>query len=124
MTGRIGLLLASVFILISASAPAKKKEKTVLPEVVLRAQTVLVVIQPDAGEPISDPAANRKAQEQVEKALMTWGRFRLAVDASTADLVIAVKKGSGKVANPTISGGPVDNRPVILETTDNQIRIG
>ena len=103
---------------------AKKKEKVLLPDFVLKAQTVVVLILPDAGEPMNDPFTNRKAQEEVEKALMKWGRYRLTQDASTADLVIAVKKGSGKIANPTINGGPVDTRPGTIETTDNQIRIG
>jgi hypothetical protein len=103
---------------------AKKKEKVLLPDFVLKAQTVVVLILPDAGEPMNDPFANRKAQEEVEKALMKWGRYRLRQDASTADLVIAVKKGSGKIANPTINGGPVDTRPGTIETADNQIRIG
>jgi hypothetical protein len=103
---------------------AKKKDKVVLPEYVLKAQTVLVVILPGAGEPMTDPFANRKAQEEVEKALMKWGRYRLPADATTADLVIGVRKGTGQVANPTINGGPVDTRPGTVETTDNQIRIG
>ena len=103
---------------------AKKKDKVVLPEYVLKAQTVLVVILPEAGEPMTDPFANRKAQEEVEKALMKWGRYRLAADATTADLVIGVRKGTRQVANPTINGGPVDTRPATVETTDNQIRIG
>ena len=106
------------------TASAKKKEKVLLPDFVLKAETVVVLILPDAGEPMNDPFANRKAQEEVEKALMKWGRYRLTQDASTADLVIAVKKGSGKIANPTINGGPVDTRPGTIETTDNQIRIG
>ncbi len=118
------LLLVLALLLASSPAPAKKKEKHVLPDFVLKAQTVVVVIQPDAAEPLIDPQANRKAQEEVEKALMRWGRFRLAIDTSTADLVITVRKGTGKVANPTISGGPIDTRPGTMETTDNQIRIG
>jgi hypothetical protein len=114
----LGLALAA------GMASAKKKEKVVLPDFVLKAQTVVVLILPDTPEPMNDPFANRKAQEEVEKALMKWGRFRLAQEASTADLVIAVKKGSGQIANPTINGGPVDTRPGTIETTDNQIRIG
>ena len=66
----------------------------------------------------------RKAQEEVEKAVSKWGRYRLALDKYTADLVIGVRKGTGKAANPTINGGPVDTRPGTIETTDNQIRIG
>jgi len=108
----------------TASAKKKEKEKVLLPDFVLKAETVVVLILPDAGEPMNDPFANRKAQEEGEKALMIWCRYRLTQDASTADLVIAVKKGSGKIANPTINGGPVDTRPGTIETTDNQIRIG
>jgi hypothetical protein len=103
---------------------AKKKEKVYLPAYVLKAQTVLVVILPNSGEPMEDITANRKAQEEVEKAFMKWGRYRLALDADQADLVVGVRKGTGKVVNPTISGGPVDSRPGTIETTDNQIRIG
>jgi hypothetical protein len=104
-------------------ASAKKKDKVVLPAFVLKAQTVLVVILPDSGEPLNDITANRKAQEEVEKAFMKWGRYRLALDADQADLVVGIRKGTGKVANPTISGGPVDSRPGTIENTDNQIRI-
>jgi len=103
---------------------SKKKEKLAFPEVLLKAQTVVVIVQPDAGEPMNDPTANRNAREEVEKALMSWGRFQLVQETSSADIVIAVKKGSEKTATPTIGGGPVDTRPVTVETTDNQIRIG
>lgn len=119
-----GITMALALALAAGMGSAKKKEKVLLPDFVLKAQTVVVLILPDAGEPMNDPFANRKAQEEVEKALMKWGRYRLTQDASTADLVIAVKKGSGKIANPTINGGPVDTRPGTIETTDNQIRIG
>ena len=116
--------IAIALALAVAAGGAKKKEKALLPDFVCKAETVVVLILPEAGEPMSDPFANRKAQVEVVKALMKWGRYRLTQDASTADLVIAVKKGSGKIANPTINGGPVDTRPGTIETTDNQIRIG
>jgi len=103
-------------------ASAKKKEKVYLPGYVLKAQTVLVVILPDAGKTTDDPLANQKAQADVENAFMKWGRFRLVQDASQADLVIGVRKGTGKNANPTINGGPVDS-PVAIDTKDNQIRV-
>jgi hypothetical protein len=105
----------AVVLLVGAVAVGKKKERVTLPASVLKAQTVLVVILPESGEPVGDLTANQKAQEEVEKALMKWGRFRLAVDVETADLVIGVRKGTGKAAAPTVSGGPADNRPVTVE---------
>jgi hypothetical protein len=105
-------------------ASAKEKDKVVLPADVPQAQTVLVVIMPEAGEPLADPTANRKAREDVEKALMKWGRFRLVMEASTADLVVAVRKGTKQAITPVIRGGPVDTRPVILEPTEGNTRVG
>ena len=58
----------------------------------------------------------RKAQAEVEKAFLKWGRYRLPLDKYTGDLVIGVRKGTGKAANPTINGGPVDKRPRTIET--------
>ncbi len=122
---RWGILrLAAGLLLMAGLLLAKKKEKQVLPDVVLKAQTVFVVIQPDAKEPLTEPNANLKAQRAVEEALMKWGRFRLVLDADSADIVVSVQKGTGKAASPTISGGPVDSRPVILDTGDGQIRVG
>lgn len=101
---------------------AKKKNKQELPDLVLNAQTVLVVIHPDAGEPVTNPTANRTAQENVENSLTKWGRFHLVMSPQTADLVIAVRKGHA--GGPTISNSPADNRPVILQPNDGDVRIG
>jgi hypothetical protein len=106
------------------SAAAKDKKKILLPNDVLDARTVLVVIDPDTGVDVESPYANRRAQEDVEKALMNWGRFSMAVDVSTADLVITVRRGNGKVVQPTIGGVPTNNRPVIFEPTDSGGRVG
>jgi hypothetical protein len=46
-------------------ASAKNKKKQPLPNYVLKAQTVAVVIPPEAGEPLTSPAANRTAQVNV-----------------------------------------------------------
>ena len=116
-------LLPLVFLLV-LSANAKEKDKAILAADVLKAETVLVVIMPAAGEPLADPTANRKAQEDVEKALMKWGRFRLATESLTADLVIAVRKGTKQAVTPVIRGGPVDSRPVILEPAGGNTRVG
>jgi len=117
-------LLVALFLVPTTDAKDKNK-KPVLSADVLRAQTVCVVIRPDAGEPINDPSANRRAQEAVEQALEKWGRFRLVMQPNLADLVIAVRKGTGRLVNPTIANSPIDNRPVIFapDGSDNT-RIG
>ena len=114
----------ALVVFLAGMAGADKREKVVLPDYVWKAKTVLVVILPDAGEPTDDPLANRRAQEEVEKALMKWGRFQLTLDAELADLVVGVRKGTGKIANPTVNGGPVDSRPGTVEATDDAIRVG
>jgi len=117
-------LTISVLLMSCLVATAKDKKKGLLPPDVLRAHTVLVLVDPSAGTDLQDPNANRTAQEDVEKALMEWGRFSLALDARTADLIITVRKGSGKIAQPTLGGIPNNNRPVVLEPTDSGGRVG
>lgn len=123
MTARLSSLVLLAALLI-APAIAKDKKRVSLPEYVLRARTVRVVVEPDAGEPLDNPMANSTARENVEKALMNWGRFQLAPDGGESDLVIAVRTGSGRTMRPTIRGGPIDNRPGEAQTTDDSIRIG
>lgn len=106
------------------AAGGKDKKKAVLPNQVLDAETVLVVIDPEAGVPIDAPNANSTARDDVEKALMNWGRFRLVNNLSMADLVISVRKGNGKVVQPAIGGVPVNDRPVIFQPTDSGGRVG
>jgi hypothetical protein len=117
-------LAFSLLLICCLVAFGKDKKKIILPKDVLEARTVLVVVDPDAGITVEAPNANRTAQEDVEKALMNWGRFTLATDVSMADLVISVRKGNGKIAQPTIGGVPANNRPVILEPTDSGVGIG
>ena len=122
MTARVSLLALAA--LLAVPATAKDKKKSTLPEYVLRAQTVRVVIDPQAGEPLDQPRANANARENVEKALMDWGRFRLLMDGEESDLVIAVRTGNGQSSRPTIRGGPIDQRPGVAQSTDSGIRIG
>jgi hypothetical protein len=117
-------LAVAMLLLSCLAASAKDKKKALLPADVLQAQTVLVIIDPTAGMSVEDPNANRIAREDVEKALMKWGRFSLAIEGSTADLIITVSKGNGKIVQPTIGGVPVNNRPVVLEPTDSGGRVG
>ena len=84
----------------------------------------MVLIDPEAGTPVNSPLANKTAQEDVEKALMKWGRLAPVMDTETADLIIVVRKGSGKIVQPTIGGLPTNDRPVVVQPTDSGIRLG
>jgi hypothetical protein len=121
---RTSLALLITLLLVPSAYPKDKNKKPVLPAEVLRAQTVLVMISPDAGETFDDPSGNRRAQEDVERALMKWGRFKLALDVPSADLIVTVRKGSGHLVTPTIADSPIDNRPVIYQPGDTDARIG
>jgi hypothetical protein len=123
MSGRKSIAVV-VLLLSSLVGYAKDKKKTLLPADILQARTVLVVIDPNAGVDIQDPNANRLAQVDVEQALMKWGRFSVVQEASTADLVITVTKGNGKMAQPTIGGTPANNRPGMIQPMDSGVRIG
>ena len=58
MSARI--MMFCLVLVIAPPAHAKNKKKQELPDYVLNAQTVLVVIHPDAGEPVTNPTANRR----------------------------------------------------------------
>ena len=78
------------------------KDKSPLPEWVLRAHTVAVVLDPDAGISVGDPNANQTAQKDVETALLNWGRFEPVMGTQGADLIIVLRKGHGKLAEETL----------------------
>ncbi|MBZ5649230.1 MAG: hypothetical protein LAO18_01965 [Acidobacteriia bacterium] len=122
MSHRISIVFLSVLLLSVLHIQAKEKKKQLLPEDVLRAQTVMVVIHPDAGEALTAPLANRNAQDEVERAITKWGRFDLVMDAYTADLIIAVRKGNK--SGPIIAHSPADDRPVIFQPGIGDARIG
>lgn len=115
------LLLIPLF---ASLATAGNKKKHILPDSVIKAKTVVVLIDPQAGTSLTSPLANRTAQEDVEKALMRWGRLTPVTETQTADLVITIRKGTGKLAQETIGGLPTNDRPVTGQTTDNGVRVG
>jgi hypothetical protein len=69
MTVRMRVLLLVVFLSISLGATRAKK-KPAVPAYVLKAHTVAVLIDPEAGTSLTDPMANKTAQDDVEKALL------------------------------------------------------
>jgi len=87
MTIRMRVLLLVVFLSTSLAVSHGKKKPSV-PAYVLKAHTVVVLIDPDAGTSLTDPMANKTAQDEVEKALLKWGRLSLVMDPARADLVI------------------------------------
>jgi len=119
MSVRVTIAFLS-FLLLVPPADAKNKKKQLLPDVVLNAQTIAVVIRPDAGEPLTSPLANRTARNSVENAMSKWGRFRIVTDAQTADLIVAVRKGHG--SGPTIGNSPADDQPIIYQPSGGDVR--
>lgn len=107
-------LVVSMLITCSVLAAGKNKKKVLLADDVLQAKTVLVVIDPQAGMAVEDPSANKIARNEVESAILNWGRFTLASDVSTADLVIVVRKGNEKPFEGTIGGSPNNSVPVMI----------
>jgi len=102
---------------------AKDKNKNSLPSYVLNARTVLVMMEPDAGAPLTDLTGNKKALDDVERAISKWGWLTLVTEAQTADLIITIRKGQGKIVEPTIGGGPINDRPVVVQSTDSSVRV-
>lgn len=110
MSARRLRLLALVIILSLSQSIAKDKTKNSLPDYVLKARTVVIVVAPESARPLTDPIQNRTVQEDVEKAFVQWGRLQPVYNVQSADLVIAVRKGSGRTVTPTVSGVPADGR--------------
>ena len=127
MSRRLFLLIPLALLLpLTVGAKDKKdKNKPQISPLILRAQTVRVVIDPNAGEPLDQPQSNALARDNVEKALTEWGRFRVSVlDGEETDLVIVIHTGDDRMARPTMRGGPVDQRAGVGQETPSTIRIG
>jgi len=112
-----GLLLAPIGF-------AKDKSKSTLPAYVLRAQTVVVIIDPEAGVSVQDPRANEVAQQDVEAALLKWGKYETRITQQGVDLIIVVRKGHGKMVDATISDPRQNNRIGGITPADNGASIG
>lgn len=99
-----GGFVVSAMLVCCLLANGKDKKKALLPADVLRAQTVAVMVDPDAGVDMQDPDANRIASENVEQALENWGWLNPVPPGTKADLIIVVRKGNGNAVQPTIGG--------------------
>lgn len=114
----------SAGLLLPFLAMAKDKPKSTLPTDVLQARTVAVVIDPSAGVSLDDPRANEVAQRDVETALLNWGRYQPVLSGQSADLVIVVRRGTGKIASGTVHDPRQGRRPVTIDPTDTGIDVG
>ena len=117
-------VLVTVGLLVASAGFAKDKAKKILPPYVLSATTVAVVIDPDAGESLTDPRANRTAQKDVETAMLNWGRFQTVMGAEQADLVIVVRRGAGKFISQTVKDPRQGDRSGVINPTNDGISIG
>jgi hypothetical protein len=115
----------TVVILALTIAAFGNDKKPTLPATILTAQTIAVIVDPEAGISMDDPLANKAALEDVEKALSKWGRFRVVMPGMSPDVLVVIRKGNGKLVQPKIGGGASPNdRPVIIQPNDTGIRIG
>jgi hypothetical protein len=124
MQMRVYLAATMAAVLLPSLTLAKDKPKSTLPTYVLQARTVSIVIDPDAGVSLEDPQANQVAQRDVETAFLNWGRFTPILDGPNADLIIVVRRGTGKVASGTVHDPRQDRRPVAIDPTDTGIGVG
>ena len=121
MLSRTVALLSAVVVL-TATINAKDKKKQVLPNYVLEAHTVAVIGDPSENISLTNPNDQRRALNDVEQALSTWGRLTLTQNVQEADLVFMVRKG--RTPGAVIAGDP-NNRPVIYQPdTSGGARIG
>jgi hypothetical protein len=106
-------------------APAfAKDDAPVVPQYILRARTVAVIIDPGAGVSVRDPNANQTARKDVETALLKWGRFQPIMSADQADLVILIRKGSKGPADVTIADPRQNRRGGMIDPTSDGISVG
>ena len=114
----------AVCLLLGASGFAKDKAKRTLPAYVLAAHTLTVIIDPGAGMSIDDPQANQVARSDVESAFLDWGRFEPVVSRQAADLIIVVRKGSGRMVNQTLANPRQNNRIGTIDASDSGASVG
>ena len=62
-----------------------KSDAPYLPQYILNARTVAVVIETEAGVSVRDPNGNQTARKDVETALLKWGRFQPIMNGETAN---------------------------------------
>jgi len=117
-------VLFSMSLVVVSFGFAKDKAKGTLPDYVLRARTVAVIVDPQAGISIEDPRANQVAQKDVETALLNWGRLDPTISTQGVDLIIVIRRGNGRLVDQTIADPRQNNRAGVINPTDNGASVG
>jgi hypothetical protein len=102
MRERTALTLCILLLTLPCLGKDKKKDR--LPELIMRAQYVAVVEDPDSGISLADPAGNRVAQRDVEMALENG-------DDSRSPSTLAAPTWLSSSVKPT----RLDPRPLVAE---------
>jgi len=121
MNSRVAALL--IFTLLTGLSSAKDKNKNRLPEYLLQAHTVKVLVSPDASDALDHPLANSEMRDAVVRALSSWGRFEL-VTMGDSDLVITVQAGTDRFVTPAVEHGPADTRVGTMQPGPGGIGVG
>ena len=118
------ILYLTALLLLSTALQGKDKKKVILPDYVLDAKTVSVVVDPEAPISATHPDDNRKAADDVEQALLKWGRYRLVTEPYWADLVILIRKGGPPGAAIGGTGNGSDRPVIVQQPTNTETRAG
>lgn len=109
-----------------AMLPASAREKNnvpLMPQYILRARTVAILIDPAASVSLRDPNGNQTARKDVETALLKWGRLEPVLDPREADLVIVIRKGM-KPADVAAPDGRQNRRGGMVDPWEDGIAVG
>jgi len=124
MRARSIALLSALVVLASAFGFPKGKDKNILPPFVLRARTVSVIIDPEAGMDLEDPNANQIARRDVEAAFLHWGRLEPALAEQPADLIVVIRRGHHRLVSETIPDPRQNDRIGGISSADDGPVVG
>ena len=116
--------VAAAGCLLGGALALAKSGKPAVPVYVLRAHTVAVMVDPNAGVSLDDPNANQTAQKDVETALLNWGRFETVMGPRQADIVIVLRKGHGRLVDETVRDPRQNSRVGTINQGRDGIGIG